>query len=351
MLTRNVTMKTPEALLSSLSLSEVGAPILMVEPGGTLSGSSAAALELLARAGITATPGQQLPLELKDALVAARPGLATQIRPTQGTGAFDCAVYEYGPETRLVLLRELDEEHRELSRRLHRQRLEVTGRIAASVAHEIRSALSSISFNLDYVSARTTEPNVADGLAGIEASCAGVRRTVDSLLHFARLEPGESLNVSLRETFASVDHIVTPLLRERGAQLSYDIAPGADLVRGNTIAIEQILTNLVLNALELEPPATQVTVCCSPCTMDSKSGGRAAVRIEVKDDGPGVPSEICDQIFGPFFTTKAGGTGLGLSIAQEAAQTLSGRLFLEPSAQGARFVVVLPGAVKPEGTP
>jgi len=104
----------------------------------------------------------------------------------------------------------------------------------------------------------------------------------------------------------------------------------------NPIVVEQILVNLVLNALESDPAPREVSI-----DITSRDGLCCVV---VEDDGPGIADSLRETVFEPFFTTKTQGTGIGLTSAREAARELGGDLSLEPSGSGARFCLWLPPA-------
>lgn len=107
------------------------------------------------------------------------------------------------------------------------------------------------------------------------------------------------------------------------------------MVAGDRIRLEQVLINLVGNALDAvaQDPSPRVTI--------SASGDAAAVRVVVADDGPGVDPGIADTLFTPFATAKPGGLGLGLAIARDIARAFGGDLTHAPRDRGAAFLLTL----------
>ncbi len=99
-------------------------------------------------------------------------------------------------------------------------------------------------------------------------------------------------------------------------------------------AVNQVLTNLLRNAVEAAGPGGRVRV--------TVGGGGPETRLTVEDTGPGIPEATRARLFEPFFTTKAGGTGLGLAVSQAIARAHGGRLEAEDTGHGARFILVLP---------
>ena len=102
---------------------------------------------------------------------------------------------------------------------------------------------------------------------------------------------------------------------------------------------EQVFTNLFFNAYEAMPNGGKLRVAASR----AKSNGQDAVAIEIEDSGPGIPLEIQDQIFNPFFTTKKGGVGLGLSIVSKIIDNHSGEIKVQSSpGKGTCFRILFP---------
>jgi two-component system C4-dicarboxylate transport sensor histidine kinase DctB len=276
-----------------------------------------------------------------------RAGEAVEWRPPSAQrNVLGCTRYDVSRRGCLLLMREVSEKHLALSERLHRQRLEATGRLVASIAHDIRSSVASIVYSADFLSvsgAALTRDVLGETVHEISEASRRLQLTVDGLLDYARLGPSISVPVSLRETFNRSQGLLRSLYREGAHRLRVDLAPDAEWVRGNPITIEQIFVNLLLNAAESSSEPRLVLVSSraaalpdapNPCELSH-------VCIRVHDDGPGIPDAIRESVFDPFFTTKREGTGLGLTSAREAAESFDGRLVLEPAEQGACFAVFL----------
>ena len=123
----------------------------------------------------------------------------------------------------------------------------------------------------------------------------------------------------------------------------------AEWVRGNSLTIEQIFVNLLLNAAQAFTDRGHVRIIAERMPLTNPGAQAPTIRVRVVDDGPGVPERLRSSIFDPFFTTRDEGTGLGLTNALEAAQSSEGRLVLESSESGASFAVYLPES--PPGRP
>jgi two-component system, NtrC family, C4-dicarboxylate transport sensor histidine kinase DctB len=332
---------------NTLSLSEVAVPMAACTVGGNVVGLSPQARTVLEGVGIDASA---LPFALPNSLwtelsnVAEGEAIEWRSARKESEASLGCTRYGFGVAHCIVLMREVSAKRRELSRRLHQQRLESTGRLVASIAHDVRTALASILYNADFLSSAAhelpprdvadTAKEIHDASRRLESICAG-------LLGFAKLGPPVTDDVALRDVIARACSLVRPMYRERAHELRSSVYPPTLRVHGNSILIDQILVNLLVNAAEASDKPIHVAL---ECTLAVEPSDRTLVRISVSDDGPGVPEAVRDSIFHPFFTTHLDGSGLGLTTAREAAREMGGDLMLEPSERGARFVALLPGA-------
>jgi signal transduction histidine kinase len=332
----------------SVSLSEINVPMAACNAAGEVMGLSPPARAVLEGVGLD--PSRlpfALPRQLWADLENVPEGAAIEWpiewhAANEIEASLGCTRYAFGASRFLVLMREVSAKRRELSRRLHRQRLESTGRLVASIAHDVRTALASILYNADFLvgSVQELPPRAVAETAGeihsasrrLESICAG-------LLGFAKLGPPVADDVALHDVVGRVCSLVRPMYRERGHELKSHPVPSGLRVRGNAILIDQILVNLLVNAAEASREPIHVLLECSAASR--QGDGRERVRISVSDDGPGVVAGLRDSIFHPFFTTHSDGSGLGLTTAREAAREMGGDLFLEPSQRGARFVALL----------
>ncbi|MCZ7680740.1 MAG: ATP-binding protein [Sandaracinaceae bacterium] len=210
-------------------------------------------------------------------------------------------------------MREVSDKHKELSERLHRQRLEVTGTLVASIAHDLRTPLTSIIFNATRLARALSEDDPTKSpLDEILAAADRLRTTVDGLLEFARVGPPVSTTVDLRELAERVSGFVRPVLRDGNHVLRCEITDDARYVSGNPLTIEQILVNLVVNAAQASPAPIEISVA----TFRRARLDEPRICVRVCDGGPGIPEELVHRIFEPFYTTKPRGTGLGLPMAR-----------------------------------
>lgn len=319
----------------ALRLGEVAAPLALCDDEGRLLTLTAPARELLARVGVGA---DALPASLWRTLSAAAPGEAALWRPDGGALCLGATRYAVGDGHSLLLMREVSDKQRELSQRMHQQRLEATGSLVTAIAHDIRGALASVIFNADVLASRgarmdatALRPFLAEILGGAER----LKLIVDGLLDFARLPAVAARSQPITELEPVLQRsasLLRPKFRDRGAELNISHAAPALRAAGNPLIIEQIVASLLDNAVEAG--ARQVCIHCEP-TADRH------IRVRVFDDGPGVAPELLPRIFEPFFTTRDAHTGLGLSTGREAARHIGGELLADPDEHGASFSLLL----------
>lgn len=330
----------------ALDLDAVRGPVLLADTEGLLWWSSLEARELLTRTMREGTP-RSVPARVWDELETVASGMTVSWRDaSSGASSLECSRYRAGAHW-MIVLRESALEHVSIAKALHRQRLEVTGRLVASIAHELRNSVSSIVYSADVLQLHESLPEgeFEDSVREIMEASRRLQATVDGLLDYARLGPSVSVPVSLREVLTRAQGFLGPYYRSGSHRLRVAIAADADSVQGNSIVVEQIFVNLLLNAAEAsDRPITvqvQAEVAAHPATA------RPMVRVRVKDDGPGVSDAIRDRLFEPFVTGRERGTGLGLTNSREAVESLGGAIVLEDERPGATFSVYLPRSQTP----
>jgi signal transduction histidine kinase len=333
------------AVVGAIALAEAGAALAVCDREGRVIGGSPSGRALLVRMGAVL---DSLPAALPAGLwqlVSSRPiGMASQWRSTNSVHAvLGCTRYRLGADSWLLIMSEISQKQRAMAQQLHQQRLEALGRLVATTAHDLRSPLSSIVFNSDVLAARLDEmppERIRETAGDMRTAATRLRATIDCLLDYVRLGPQLPTQVSIKEILARMQSLLRPHLRAGGHRLLDVTSSEADTVLGNSLAVEQVFVNLVLNAIEAARGPITVRV-------SSRLEGWL-LRVLVEDDGPGILPEHCLQVFDPFFTTKRDGTGIGLSAAREAARAAGGDVQLVRWNEGAAFAVLLPAST-PEG--
>ena len=222
---------------------------------------------------------------------------------------------------------------------LQHERLSAIGRVASGVAHEINNPLSAVlhlAVDLRADGARTLqEIEALDTIAEQARRCSTIVR---DLLAFARGEERRPAIADASAAVAGARAATEPLLRERKTRLEVAVAPDMPRLLTDASGVEQVLTNLIANAVYAAGVDGRVLV-------EGTRWGEGW-RFTVEDSGPGIPPEAVPRIFEPFYTTKpeGQGTGLGLAVSLGIMRRLGGTLEVEPGGQGkgARFVAVVP---------
>jgi signal transduction histidine kinase len=233
----------------------------------------------------------------------------------------------------------LFEENVRLERRIAQsERLAALGRMAATVAHEVKNPLSAIKSIAqvlredDYL-----KREYARDLELIVGETDRLSQSVTQMLSFARSAPHTGEPRRVGELLESVLLLFQREAAGRGVALKADLGAADEELDGAAAAsLRDALTNLLLNALHATPAGGRVQLSASA------EGGRLTVC--VTDTGPGVPAERRERIWEPFFTTKQRGTGLGLAIVRKRVEEVGGSARLAPSkpGEGARFELTMP---------
>ena len=332
-----------------VTFSDIHAPLLFCNAEGAVISWTSPAGNLLQQLRVTERLPGPLPRSLWTELEKIAPGEALEWRlPSDAGRLLGCTRYR-ARGGYLLILKEISQQRAALSKLLQRQRLEVTGRLVASIAHELRNSVASIIYNAQLVELTTkrgTPEDTQDAAQGIQTAAKHLEATVRGLLEYARAAPPNSSSVDLEGVVNRATGFLRAVFREGSHSLEFITTNEARWVQGNTIAVEQILVNLLLNAAEAaEAACTRVNVAIYASCERAPGADRDSlpmVRVQVSDDGPGIAPHLRELIFQPFYTTTPDGTGLGLSNAREALEQLGGRLVLEPSDRGARFSAYFP---------
>jgi len=226
------------------------------------------------------------------------------------------------------------------------------GRLSAGVAHEVKNPLSAIK-TVAQVAREDLEPGsrMHKDLTMIVGEIDRLSRVVEQLLRFARPAPGDA---TVRASLI-LDDVLAILKREalrNRITLRAEIHSNLARVRVNAEALKEILFNLILNGIQAMPEGGTLTVGaeCRPAKAAVDKSTRHNLVITVADTGPGVPEDMKERVFEPFFSTKEDGTGLGLAIVRERTEQVEGAIRVENDG-GAKFTVEIPVAPEPRETP
>lgn len=250
------------------------------------------------------------------------------------------AITSLQPEPgQLIVLTDLTETRQLQSRVAHLQRLSALGKMMASLAHQIRTPLSSAMLyaqnltnqKLDQTSRQQFQHKLLNRLQDLE-------QQVNDLLLFARSGREQQVErLSMQQLLSEVYSSVEAMVFQQQGELAVEL-PEPDLpVLGNHTALSGAVANLIQNALQHAGPGARIEVSAI-ASLDGE-----LVTLSVEDRGPGVPEHLQQQIFDPFFTTRSNGTGLGLAVVQAVAHSHNGQVrCVTGKFGGARFEMILP---------
>jgi PAS domain S-box-containing protein len=219
------------------------------------------------------------------------------------------------------------------------ERLAAVGTFAAGIAHQINNPLGAILLAAQFTQEIPGErASVEAALRDIATEARRCARIVHGVLEFARGPSGEPRRCDLNEIVRSCARQLASDAAQRGAAIRLHLDARLPPVAGSESALEQVIVNLVHNAIEAE--AREIVV-------GTRTRDEDGVELVVRDDGVGVATEDLDRIFDPLFTTRGatGGTGLGLALARAVVEAHGGSIEVEsPNGRGATAVVRLPRA-------
>ncbi len=242
-------------------------------------------------------------------------------------------------------------------------KMDIIGRMAAGVAHEVKNPLQILLMYLDYLSRRMEVAHDAELDAVIKDMRLATKRAdliICELLDFAR---SDALELQPRDINALIEKALTLVrhnLVSSRIKLETELAPGLPLLALDSVKIEQVFVNLFTNATDAMPAGGTLTVKTSLKTLTETyrdPGSREAahfyagddvVLVEVLDTGSGIVPEVLHKIFDPFFTTKATGkgTGLGLSIVKRILDLHDGNIEISNRQEGGTHCQLM---LKPRG--
>jgi PAS domain S-box-containing protein len=224
---------------------------------------------------------------------------------------------------------------------IHSERLAAVGQLVSGVAHELNNPLQSVVGFTELLLQSERRQDTREDLEQIRSEAARAAKIVRNLLAFVRRSGTERVVTNLNEIVRSTIALRAYELAVANIEVEEHYAETLPDVSVNREEIQQVLLNLIMNA-EQAMGATRGSGCLVVHTAMTEDGPK----VEIQDNGPGIPEALAGRVFEPFFSTKGvgQGTGLGLSIALGIAEAHGGALTLPPTPLGACFRLVLQAA-------
>ena len=238
--------------------------------------------------------------------------------------------------------RRAEEERQALA---HANRITTIGQLTASIAHEVNQPIGAVVTNaqaaLRWLNMQPPDPEeVRQALDRIVKAGRRAGDVISRMRALVRKAPPRKDPLDINDTIREVIALTRSELHRTGTLLQTQLADGLPLVPGDRIQLQQVMLNLILNAVEAMSGSDEGS---RELLISTEEDGANGVRVAVRDRGPGLQPESLDRLFEAFYTTKPDGMGMGLSICRSIIEAHGGRLWATPNLpQGAAFQFSLP---------
>ena len=249
------------------------------------------------------------------------------------------------PQGAIVRIKDISETQKINEQLVLADRLSSLNQLSSGIAHEIRNPLAAITLFVDIMADterfERTEQEL-EILSEIKISCKTIGNIVTRVLDFAK-------PVTFARTAISINHLLrrsvqfcSSKMNKVNVSVELDLTENCTDVKGEAVELEQVLNNLIINAIDAMPDGGKLSLKTS-VTKSSFHAGRTIVKTAICDTGTGIISGTEDTIFNPFFSTKPMATGLGLTIAHRIISRHGGVLYRSSNMEnGTEFIFELP---------
>ncbi len=225
--------------------------------------------------------------------------------------------------------------HRAQSEIAQTEKLAALGYLAAGMAHEIRNPLNSISLFTQLLGQGVEEAEIGDYLGKILKEVDRIDGIIRKLVDAANRSRLVVDDIRLDQVLQDALEIFSPQIEARQIRVSFNCPEAVPPIKADRTELEQIFTNLLMNAVEELPQGGQLSIL-----ITSPQG---LIEIRVEDNGNGIAPDHLEAIFKPFFSTKSRGTGIGLPVARRIARLYHGDVTVEQTSKaGTTFLVTIP---------
>ncbi len=228
---------------------------------------------------------------------------------------------------------------------LQSEKMALMGKLAAGTAHSIRNPLTSVKMRLFSLSrSEDLRPSQQEDLEVISEEIRHIDNIVQNFLEFARPPKLKMQRMNPSDAVDSALQLLKHRLQSYDVRLVTVRSQALPDVQADPEQLKEVIVNLVVNACEAMEKGGEIEIREE---ADTAPGSAPGIRIQIRDEGPGIPPALRSRVFQPFFTTKGEGTGLGLSIAARIIEQHGGKIELQDRpGGGAVFVIRLPAAAQ-----
>ena len=225
-----------------------------------------------------------------------------------------------------------------------RDRLAAVGEMAAAIAHEVKNPLAGIEVMAGLLRRKTSDsPEAQTVLTDIILEAKMANKIVQEVLEFVRPIRLQVDRTAVGDAVRSAVQLADTKVKRGDVTVDIRMPDSLPQIHGDPHQLTQLFTNLLTNAYEAMEGRGGVTISASATRMEDGAAGRDAVLVELADEGPGMPPDVADRVFSPFFTTKPQGSGLGLAIVRKIVDAHDGSIDLQTApGRGTTIRVTLP---------
>ena len=226
----------------------------------------------------------------------------------------------------------------------HVSRISLMGEMASSLAHELNQPLAAIVNYANGCLRRLEQPEIdrdalRQALESISTQGERSGQIIHRLRNFMRRGEPQRTSVTVRQVVAEACELAALEAKNKRITIKQELVDTWDQVSGDPIQLEQVILNLIHNAME----AIHGCENCPRVVLIRSFIQEGRISVEVIDTGPGLPEKDMEHVFEAFYTTKSDGMGMGLSISRSIIEALGGSMYIRPNLpQGARFGFSLP---------
>jgi signal transduction histidine kinase/ActR/RegA family two-component response regulator len=257
------------------------------------------------------------------------------------------------PNAILVINTDITEKHKLELQLLRAQRMESIGTLAGGIAHDLNNVLTPVQMATQLMQMQPRNESDARLLRNIEVSAQRGAGMVKQVLAFARGQEGDMAVLQLKHIIREMEKIMRETFPKTIA-IKTDIATNLPTIKGDATQLHQILLNLCVNARDAMPDGGELLINTESVTLDEVAAGHILgakrglyVSLRVTDTGTGMPPEVIDRIFEPFYTTKGVGKGTGLGLSTVMSIVKSHGALIDVTSvvgKGTTFTVLFPPA-------